>query len=306
MILAPEMQTLVKVSAAVVGAMIGSFLNVCIHRLPRYSRSIVHPPSHCPVCGASIRPWDNIPILSFLLLWGKCRGCRSRISWRYPLVEALTSAIFLGVTCLWLGNQHSFARLANSGISVAEQIGVLVITFGFVGALLVATFVDLRYRIIPDEISLLGLCVAPLLCAAIPSMLHQLPSSEVVRNRHLAGFLGSLLGAIVGGGGIYFIGVVGKAIFGKEAMGFGDVKLLAMIGAFLGWGSALLTFLLACLVGAVLGGVSLLVTRDRYTPFGPYLALGALTVHLFYPSVVRFVFVTWPSLIREWMGVGAL
>jgi leader peptidase (prepilin peptidase)/N-methyltransferase len=222
------------------GLLFGSFFNVCIYRIPR-QESIVFPPSHCPACGAHIKPWDNIPVLSFMLLRGKCRTCQAHISWRYPLVELLTAALF--VACLYL---YGF-----------EPLTVVYLVFG--SALIVISFIDLDHQIIPDLISLPGLAVGVASSYFLPIAWYE-----------------SLIGALVGGGVILIIGYAGSIIFKKEAMGGGDVKLMAMIGAFLGWKLALLTIFFASLVGAVVGLIAKIFTKKEYIPFGPFLSLGAL------------------------------
>jgi leader peptidase (prepilin peptidase)/N-methyltransferase len=230
--------------AFVVGAVIGSFLNVCIHRLPA-GESVVYPPSHCPGCGARIRSWDNIPLLSYLLLRGRCRSCAGAISLRYPLVEALSGILLV---------------LLLYGFGLAPKLGV----YGaFVAALIVVTFIDLDHQIIPDVISLPGIVVG-----LVASALGQGPP-----------LLESALGALVGGGILYAVAVGYHALTGREGMGGGDIKLLAMIGAFLGWRGVLVSLIIGSFTGAVVGISLILVRRqDRQVPipFGPFLALGAL------------------------------
>jgi leader peptidase (prepilin peptidase)/N-methyltransferase len=226
-----------------IGAIFGSFLNVCIHRMPR-GRSIVSPPSTCPRCGTRIRPWDNVPILSYLLLRGRCRTCSSKISPRYLIVEILSGAI--PVLIYWR-------------FGIGRELFVF---WPLVYVLLGISFVDLDHRIIPDKITLpgivAGLIVAPLL--------------------GLTTFTGSLLGAAVGGGALYLIALLGVAVFKKESMGGGDIKLAAMLGAFLGWQTVLLLLFVAFLLGAIVG-VFAMSTKgrqwDRTIPFGPFIAVGA-------------------------------
>ena len=223
------------------GLLFGSFFNVCIYRIPR-GESIVFPGSHCPHCNHAIKPWDNIPIVSYLALGGKCRFCKVRISWRYPLVEALTAGLFLYTV-------HRFS-ISRAGL----------VYLVFVSALIVISFIDIDHRIIPDKISLPGIVFG--LLAAI----FLLPLQ----------WYDSLLGILIGGGIILVVGYLGELVFKKEAMGGGDMKLLAMIGAFLGWKLGLLTIFFASLAGAVIGLVMKMFTGDEYIPFGPFLALGAL------------------------------
>ncbi len=268
---------LVCVYAFVLGAVTGSFLNVCIHRLPR--GFLLHrPPSHCPFCNEPIRWHDNIPILSYLWLGRRCRFCGIRISPRYALVEGLTGLLFAYVTWrLGCGPDVDYARL---GVAIALTT-----------ALVAASFIDIEFRIIPDEISLPGALLAPVVSLVWPS-LHEIREPYLVESA--AGLLGltpaawpracallaSLIGMGVGAGVIWALGVVGRAIFRKEAMGFGDVKLMAFVGGVLGWKLALLGIVLGAFVGAIVGLLMLLRTRDTRLPFGPYLSLGSFVAML--------------------------
>ena len=243
----------------ILGLLFGSFFNVCIYRIPR-GESIVFPGSHCPHCQHDIKPWDNIPVLSYLMLGGKCRFCKTGISWRYPLVESLTAVLFLYTV-------HRFS------ISWATLVYLV-----FISALIVISFIDIDHRIIPDKISLPGIILGFLAAAFL------LPLQ----------WYDSLIGLLIGGGIIWGVGRLGELVFKKEAMGGGDVKLLAMIGAFLGWKLALLTIFFGSLAGAVIGLVMKLFTGDEYIPFGPFLALGALAA-LFFGE--RFLHWYWLLLI---------
>jgi len=212
------MTLLMEIFFAVLGAAIGSFLNVLIYRLPE-EQSIVSPASRCPRCGKAIRFYDNIPVISYILLRGRCRDCGERIAFRYPLVEAITAVFSLllfwkyGVTFQWL------------------------VSFAFVCALIVITFIDLDHQIIPDVISLPGIPI--FLLAAV----------FVMKLR----FLDAFLGFLIGGGCLYVIAFVYELLTNREGMGGGDIKLLAMIGGFLGWQSLLFVLLFSSLLGAVLG-----------------------------------------------------
>ncbi len=231
------------------GLIIGSFLTVCIHRIP-INRSIVSPRSACPTCRHTVRWYDNIPVLSFILLLGKCRKCQVAIPIRYPIIE-LTNA--LGYTAiLW--------RFGWGWESVVYGL--------FFSALLTITWIDWDYQIIPDVISLPGIIIGVATASTV------LPT----------GFVNSILGIVVGGGILWFMAWLSPFLFGKEGLGGGDIKLLAMVGAFLGWKATLTTLMLASVVGAVVGIILILVKvlkRGQYIPFGPYLALGA-TLTLFY------------------------
>lgn len=247
-----------------VGLVFGSFFNVLIWRLPR-EESIAFPGSHCPQCNRPIRPWENIPILSFLLLRGKCAGCQARISPVYPLVEILTAGVSLA---LWyaLGFPHLFA-LTNASFDWFHTIHLFL--QGFVLLLLIPiTIIDLQHYIIPDELTITFLIVA--LAASF------MPGDTTPFK--------AILGVLAGGGSLYAIGWIGKIVFRKgEAMGGGDIKLLAMFGALWGPKTALLTIFFGSLYGT-LGAIVLLSLRrlnsDHRIPFGPFLALGVLTAVL--------------------------
>lgn len=243
------METIPYIVAFALGSVVGSFLNVCIHRLPR-GMSILRPPSHCPSCGATIRWYDNVPLLSYLVLRGKCRICGARISLRYPLVEGLTG---------------TFAVLALSAFGPSAQG---LISFGFLCSLEVVSFVDLERRIIPDEISLGGMAAGLLLALLELSI----PLKEAV------------LGVLVGGGGLWLVAYLYELIAKREGMGGGDVKLMGMVGAFLGYKGALFTIFSGSLLGALVGGVLMAIegADTKYAlPFGPFLSAGAV-LYLFF------------------------
>lgn len=234
------------------GACIGSFLNVCIYRIPR-DESLVWPGSHCPHCGKPIAFYNNVPILSYLLLRGRCRDCKERISSRYVLVEALVGVLFLLV---WL----------RHGIDVRTPIYWMIVS-----GLVVGTFVDFEHMIIPDRISLGGIAAGLVLSPLVPS-LHEKATA-------LEGFTAAVVGAALGAGILWLVGVFGKIIFKKDAMGLGDVKLLGGIGALLGWRSVLFTIIISSVLGSFVG-VGLILTRKKELqsriPYGPYLALAAI------------------------------
>jgi len=242
----------------IVGAIIGSFLNVCIWRIPR-EESIVFPSSHCPVCSHPIRFFDNVPIISWLMLRGRCRDCGTAISPRYPLVEALTAV--LAVLLYW-----------KYGFSLQLLCAVL-----FTAALIVITFIDIDYQIIPDVISLPGIP----LCFLAAVFVMGVP------------FLESLIGVLVGGGILYVIAVGYEWITKREGMGGGDIKLLAMLGAFFGWKSLLFIVLCSSLTGAVVGITAMIIQGQdmKYAvPFGPFLALGALAYFFLGEAFLRYLF----------------
>ncbi|RPI11526.1 MAG: prepilin peptidase [Zetaproteobacteria bacterium] len=231
-------------SAFLLGAIVGSFLNVCIHRLPQ-GESVVAPRSRCPACGAPIRAWDNIPLVSFLILRGRCRNCGQPISWRYPLVEALTGLLFALIV----------ARVGLTPLAASLLL--------FVSALVVITFIDIDHQIIPNIVTLPGI---PL--GLLAGVLFGEPP-----------VLDRVLGTLAGAGFLYLVLLYGGAVYGQDAMGEGDLNLIALVGAFLGWQAVVVTILLACLVGSVVG-LSLIALkrlgRREHIPFGPFLSLGAV------------------------------
>jgi len=238
----------------ILGAVIGSFLNVCIYRLPR-GISIVTPSSMCPSCRRPIKFYDNIPIISYILLRGRCRECGSRISIRYPLVEALNALLFVSVL-------HRFGP---------DGPVVLVAYLLFVSSLLVITFIDLDFQIIPDRITIPWIVVSLILGATV------LPDPFLGHDP--LGFRSSLIGALSGGGLFYLIAIVGRAIFRKDAMGGGDIKLMAVVGGMLGYKGVILTTFIGSLVGSIVGVMVILHNRQGWgvrIPFGPFLALGAI------------------------------
>jgi leader peptidase (prepilin peptidase)/N-methyltransferase len=248
------------VLTVVFGLIVGSFLNVCIHRLPR-GLSIVTPRSACPHCKAPIRPWENIPLFSYLFLLGKCRNCGVRISPRYPLVEFLNAILYLALFVHFGAGWH------------------LPVLFALVSAMLVITFIDLDFQIIPDAITLPGIVIG-LLSA---SFIFPDPFSLSYGQWPIVGFINSTTGFLLGGGLFYFI-----AYASRGGMGGGDVKMMAMVGAFMGWKAVLLTTFLGSLVGSVVGLFMMVFMgkgRKTKVPFGPFLAFGSL-VTLFWGSVI--------------------
>lgn len=241
--------TILRIFLFCLGAAVGSFLNVCIYRLPR-KKSIVRPGSYCPHCKQPIAWYDNIPFLSYLLLRRQCRRCGAKISFRYFVVELLTAAAFL-------------LLFDYFGLSLLFWIYAAVCS-----SLILVSFIDIDIREIPDEISLGGTLIGLILSAAFPSL-------QETASSHLA-LWRSFLGILAGAGAIYITGLIGNAIFKKESMGGGDVKLMAMIGAFLGWKLALLTFFIAPFFGAAVG-IALKIKRgESLIPYGPFLSLAAL------------------------------
>lgn len=257
------------------GACLGSFLNVCIYRIPR-EESVVAPRSHCPQCGTLIAWYDNIPLLSWVALRARCRHCKGPISARYVVVELLTALLFVLV---WLKYDPagSGCMLALAPIHDARLVPVYwLAVFG----LMLGTFVDIEHMIIPDRVSLGGIALGLVFSTLLPALHHQ-PSWT-------GGLGAAFLGAVTGSGTLWLTALLGKVIFKKDAMGMGDVKLLGAIGAFFGWISVLFTVLVSSFVGAVVG-LTLVFTRRKEMqsriPYGPYLALAAILWLLWGPSL---------------------
>jgi len=276
---------LILACAGVFGAMFGSFLNVVIYRLPE-RKSLVWPGSSCPKCGAAIRAFDNIPVFSWLLLGGKCRDCKAKISVQYPFVEALTAALAVATAWRFLfpAAERDWAHFAAA--------------FALVLALIPVTFIDLRLTIIPDRITKPGMFLGPVFSLLAPGLHRTEWLTGDGLSEPVAALLLSLTGMLTGAGSIWFMGVLGKALFKKEAMGFGDVKLMGMCGAFVGPVGVLLAVLIGCVIGSVGGILTWLITRSRYIPFGPFLSAGTVIVLFWHDRVWEFITVTYPEMFR--------
>jgi leader peptidase (prepilin peptidase) / N-methyltransferase len=232
---------------AILGLSVGSFLNVCVHRLP-LRQSLVHPGSRCPHCGYVLRWYDNIPLVSYVLLGGRCRQCRARISPRYPALELATLVLFL----------------VHGG--VFGWSALLVVRLVFACAMLVLFAIDLEHHLLPDVITLPGIVVGLVASVLLPP-----------------GIVGALLGMLIGGGVLWAIGEAYFRYSGQEGMGGGDVKMLAMIGAFLGWKLVLVTLVLSSVAGSLIGVIVIALKRGgmKYAlPYGTFLALGAVAASL--------------------------
>ena len=266
--------------AGIFGAIIGSFLNVVIHRVPN-EESVVFPNSRCPSCGAVIAFYDNIPILSYMALGAKCRRCKEHISIRYPAVEALTAAMFVAVA--W-----------HDGMSVALPFDLV-----FVSALLALIFIDAEHMILPNAITYPGIVFAVVARIAIPFLTRtphfdDLPS--LINGPFegmpiwVASLGGAAIGALAGGGSLWLMGWIWEKLRGVEAMGLGDVKMMFMVGAYLGWRLTILTIFVGVLSGSVIG--VLLMARQReqnmqmLLPFGIFLGIGAIASLLFGSQIV--------------------
>lgn len=286
---------------SLVGLFVGSFLNVCIYRLPLEDQTVNRPRrSRCPSCGHELGWRENVPVVSWLVQRGRCRACGWRIPWRYPLVELLTAG-------LW--------GLAAWRTPFSDA-GLLAVHLLVLSGLVVATFVDFAHFEIPDQVSIGGLVLAPILAFLVPELHADTWVAQKMAGGASVDRFGSLCGALAGmalGGGILLaVGWLGERMFGREAMGLGDVKLLAAAGGFIGPGGVVVTLLVASIVAAVAGVINiarflaLLGARDRargrrrafrarlktahmvgrYVPFGPYLALGIGIVLLGWKDIV--------------------
>lgn len=239
------------------GLAVGSFLDVCIYRLP-LKISIAKGRSFCPHCQSKITWYDNIPLMSFILLGARCRHCHQPISWIYPLVETLTAVLF--VLSFW-----------KFGLSWQFLSSLILLS-----ALIVITFIDLRHQIIPDLIS-------------IPGILLGLIFSFLIPGFH---WLNSLIGVLLGGIFFYLMAWGGQLLFKKESLGGGDIKLAAMLGAFLGWQKLILVFFLSSFLGALVGIILIFAVKDfrskRIIPFGPFLALASLVALFLGDNLLNF------------------
>jgi leader peptidase (prepilin peptidase)/N-methyltransferase len=240
----------------ILGLIVGSFSNVCIYRIPK-NESIIYPASHCPKCRSKIKPVENIPLLSFILLKGRCRNCKSKISIQYPIVELLTGLTYLIIYLIY-------------GLSIQTLVYIILSS-----ALIIIAFIDLNEQIVPDVISLPGIVIGFIISFFVPYI----------------SFIDSALGVVVGGGIILIIGMVGSVIFKKEAMGGGDVKLAAMIGAFLGWKYIIISLFLGFFLGALAGIIlimSKIKSREDVVPFGPFIVLGSFITLLWGEKIISW------------------
>ncbi|HEX5964534.1 MAG TPA: prepilin peptidase [Pyrinomonadaceae bacterium] len=266
--------------AGIFGAIIGSFLNVVIHRLP-HEESVVFPNSRCPSCGGVIAFYDNIPILSYIALGAKCRRCKEPISLRYPAVEALTAALFVVVA--W-----------HDGLGVRLPFDLV-----FVSALLALVFIDAEHMILPNAITYPGIVFAVVARIAIP-FLTRIPHFDDLPSLingpfeglpiWVASLGGAVIGALAGGGSLWLMGFIWEKLRGVEAMGLGDVKMMFMVGAYLGWRLTILTIFVGVLTGSIVGVLMMARQRERnmqmLLPFGIFLGIGAIAAMLFGSQLV--------------------
>lgn len=261
----------------ILGLVLGSFANVCIYRMPR-DLSVVKPNSHCTNCNKFIKWYDNIPIISYIILMGKCRNCGSKISLIYPVVELICGLLFLSMYFLF-GFTYILAPFCL-----------------FVFSLLVITVIDFDFQIIPDEISffliILGLMVSFFNPILGDTVLHRI--------------LNSFFGFLTGGGSLLIVAIIGKWIFGKDAMGGGDIKIMAGVGAFIGWDKVLFSIFIACFLGSIVGISMMLlkkIGKRQEIPFGPYLAISSFAV-LFLPPpaiLMNYIFMLEENLLVKYV-----
>lgn len=263
---------IIATAVGVVGAIIGSFLNVVIHRVPR-EESIAFPASHCPSCDTAIRPYDNIPVISWAVLRGRCRACRAPIAARYPAVELLTGVLF------------ALVYLLHSGLTLS-----LPFDLAFVAAIVALVFIDAEHMILPNVITYPGAVLALVARVVVPNLYGVAALGGEQTPAWLLSLGGAVLGALVGGGFLWLVGWLWERARGVEAMGLGDVKMMFMVGAFLGWPLTLLTIFVGVLTGSIAGVAAMARRGERdmqmLLPFGIFLGLGSLVSLLFGTRII--------------------
>lgn len=275
-------QPLFYVIVGAFGAIIGSFLNVVIHRLPR-EESVVLPSSRCPACGAAIAFYDNVPVLSYLMLGGRCRSCKTHISARYPAVEALTALLWIAVA--W-----------HDGLTFALPFDLI-----FVTAITALIFIDAEHMILPNAITYPGIAFSLIARVALPYLMGRpyFDDLDMLLDGMLAGMpiwaaslVGALIGALAGGGSLWLMGWAWEKLRGIEAMGLGDVKMMFMVGAYLGWRLTILNIFLGVFSGSIIG-IALMLRQGKRNlqlllPFGVFLGIGAITALLVGRNIVEW------------------
>ncbi len=275
---------LLLIYSGLFGAMVGSFCNVAIYRIPRRCRSVSRPlRSFCPGCMQTIAWYDNLPVLSWLALRARCRNCKMPISIRYPLVEALVAGLWVLIAwrTAWLDPQPLPRMLC---LQILASI------------LVVVSLIDIDWKIIPDRIDLPGIVLAPVVACLVPGFVEPLQSAGTllgVSHPAVLRLLGSLAGAATGAGSLYLVAVIGAWAFKREAMGMGDVKLMGMLGGLLGWQPVLLAIAGACFLGTFFGLALKLTRKTSLMPFGPHLCAASFWLMLFGDE-------TWAFLLRAW------
>ena len=285
----PEMHLrfVLLVFAGILGAIMGSFLNAFIYRWPLRISMWKRKRSFCPACKHDLAWYDNIPILSYLMLLGRCRYCKARIHPRYLIVEVLTAGLFLlvfyqeavlnyGTLSSWHAPYFSYPKIALHLALVAALVGI--------------AFVDCLVTRIPNEITIPGVIIAPIVSVIWPELHAEM--FRITGMLRLDALLNSLAGILISGGLLWLLGLVGEAMLKKPAMGFGDVKMMALVGGLLGFPTALLAIAFSAVLGAVVGAINLLVTGSHRIPFGPFLAIGTTFTMLWGPQMV-YMYMAW-------------
>jgi leader peptidase (prepilin peptidase)/N-methyltransferase len=262
----------IATAVGVLGAIIGSFLNVVIHRVPR-EESIAFPASHCPSCDTAIRPYDNIPVVSWAVLRGRCRACRAPISARYPAVELLTGVLF------------ALTYLLHSGLTLSLPFDLV-----FVAAIVALVFIDAEHMLLPNVITYPGIALALVARVVVPNLYGVAALGGEQTPAWLLSLGGALLGALAGGGFLWLVGWLWERVRGVEAMGLGDVKMMFMVGAFLGWPLTMLTIFVGVFTGSLAGVAAMFRRGERdmqmLLPFGIFLGLGSLVSLLFGTRII--------------------
>lgn len=275
-------KSFVYIVAGLFGGVFGSFLNVVIHRLPR-EESIVLPSSRCPACGAAIAFYDNLPVLSYLALRGRCRACKAHISARYPAVELLTALLWVAV--VW-----------RDGLTIPLPFDLI-----FVTAILALIFIDAEHMILPNAITYPGIIFAVVARLTIPLLMGEphFDDLPMLMSGLLAGvpvwaasLIGAFLGALIGGGSLWLMGWTWEKLRGIEAMGLGDVKMMFMVGAYLGWRLTILNIFLGVFSGSLIG-IALMLRQGKrdmqmLLPFGVFLGIGAIAALIFGANIVEW------------------
>ena len=263
---------IIAAAVGVIGAIIGSFLNVVIHRVPR-EESIAFPASHCPSCDTAIRPYDNIPVISWAVLRGRCRACRVPISARYPAVELLTGVLF------------ALTYVLHSGFTLS-----LPFDLAFVAAIIALVFIDAEHMLLPNVITYPGTALALVARVIVPNLYGVAWLGGEQTPVWLLSLGGAVLGALAGGGFLWLVGWLWERARGVEAMGLGDVKMMFMVGAFLGWPLTFLTIFVGVLTGSIAGVAAMARRGERdmqmLLPFGIFLGLGSLVSLLFGTRII--------------------
>ncbi len=270
--------TILAIWLFLVGACLGSFLNVCIYRLPA-GLSIVWPPSHCTRCMKRIAWYDNLPILSYFLLRGRCRQCGATFSIQYALVELLMGLLAAG---FYLAYFVFLVRRLGFG-----RWDIYLVHMALLAALVVSSMIDLKYKEIYTVVTNVGMVLALAASAIFPALHGHSELPDWFGGGRLDGLIRSAVGLAVGGGMIWITAILGRLAFRREAMGFGDVLLMGLIGAVLGWEAAVLTYFLAPFFGLIYGIWNLALHKDREVPYGPFLSMAAVVVMLARSTVVE-------------------